>query len=141
MPIELAVDANVLFSAMLADGTTRRLILDRRLRLCAPSYLMEEMLRHMRGDDKLARKLNRTKEEAAMQLQSLGRHIEVVPLEEYGASIPEVLKDCPDPFDAEYLAVAKRRSIPLWTNDRRLKNQAAVEVLNTREVLELLGRK
>ncbi len=40
--MKLVVDANILFSALLRDSGTRKLLLDRRLSLFAPKFLLLE---------------------------------------------------------------------------------------------------
>jgi predicted nucleic acid-binding protein len=44
--VRLVVDANVLFSALIRDGVTRKLFFEDRLELFAPEYLFEEFAGH-----------------------------------------------------------------------------------------------
>lgn len=45
---------------------------------------------------------------------------------------------CPDPNDVEFFALCLAKKLPLWSNDKELKKQSAVKVLNTQEVMELV---
>ncbi|MFH1200554.1 MAG: PIN domain-containing protein [Candidatus Micrarchaeota archaeon] len=137
MAIELVIDANILFSATLTDGMSRRLILDPRLKLYAPAYLFAEFTEHVQHDAEFSGKLPQN-EETLMIMERFRQAIEVIPLVEFEGKLHETLKDCADPFDAPYIALADLRRIPLWSNDKRLKRQAGVKVLNTQEILKLL---
>ncbi len=140
MPLDLVIDANVLFSAMLAKSTTRQLLLSPRLELYAPEYLFEEFADHVQNDEEFKAKLSQNKEETALVLGRLKQAIQTVPLKAYTGQIRKTLPDCPDPADAPYLALASHLGLPLWSNDKRLKKQDRVVVLNTQEVLERLKK-
>ena len=43
---DLVVDANILFAALIRRGGTAELLLDRRLRLFAPEFLLQEFAKH-----------------------------------------------------------------------------------------------
>jgi len=51
--MELIVDANILVSALLKEGTTRELMFNIDLILYTPEFIMEEFFEHI---DKLAQK-------------------------------------------------------------------------------------
>ena len=44
--MNLVIDANILFSALLRDSGTRNMLLDRRLTLFAPRFLIIEYLKY-----------------------------------------------------------------------------------------------
>lgn len=139
MPLELVVDANVLFSALLAKSTTRNLLFNSRLKLYSPEYLISELKEHLETDSEMREKLKQTAEETDIVIDELLRTIEVIPLNEYGHMVKNSVETCPDEYDAPYFALAIHLKIPIWSNDKRLKKQNSVKVLNTREVLELLA--
>jgi predicted nucleic acid-binding protein len=58
--------------------------------------------------------------------------------EEYQKEMQEIIKSIPDKKDVEYLALALKEKVPLWSNDKELKKQSYVMVLSTREILELI---
>ena len=135
----LVIDANVLFSALLAKGTTRSLLFNSHLKLYAPEYLIDELSEHLHEDDELRKKLNQTKEETDIVIDALLKTVDVIPLEEYRACIKQALETCPDEDDTPYFALAMHLKIPLWSNDAKLKKQESVKVLNTGEVLKLVA--
>lgn len=46
---------------------------------------------------------------------------------------------CPDPRDVPYFALALALEARLWSDDRALRDQSAVPVVTTTELLERLG--
>lgn len=139
MPLELIVDANVLFSALLAKSTTRKLLFNPQLKLYAPEYLISELEEHLESDKELKEKLNQTKEETEIVIHELLHNIETIPAVEYRQSIEKAMEISPDEFDAPYFALALQLKIPIWSNDKRLKEQKTIQVYNTKEILEKLG--
>lgn len=45
-----------------------------------------------------------------------------------------------DEKDIEYLALAMKLKMPLWTNDKLLKNQNLVKAITTADLIELLDK-
>ncbi|ACS33287.1 Conserved hypothetical protein, C-term fragment [Thermococcus gammatolerans EJ3] len=72
-------------------------------------------------------------------LEILREHVIFVPEEFYSEFIPLALEICPDKDDADFVALSLKVNAPLWSNDRRLKEIREIKVLNTGEVLKLLG--
>ncbi len=44
----------------------------------------------------------------------------------------------PDPDDSEHFALALKLNCPIWSEDKLLKQQDKIEILNTKELLEKL---
>ena len=71
MPLELVVDANVLFSALLAKSFTRDLIFNPQLKLYSPEYLISELNEHLQSDEEIKEKLKQTGEETEKVIHEL----------------------------------------------------------------------
>lgn len=138
MSIELIVDANILFAALLAKKTTRELLFNPRLKLYAPEYLLAELYEHLQNDEEIQQKLQQTKEETDKILNELLNTIEVIPLKEYASLIPKAIQTSPDEYDAPYFALALHLNITLWSNEKKLKNQNTVKVITTQELIQKL---
>ncbi len=132
----LVVDANVLFSALVAsEGITRSMFSSLQLEFISPEFIEEEIEKYF---SQLVFKAKCSKEDVRMALDLLFAQIKILPHKEYEAFIKEAKKISPDPKDAEYLAVALAFNCPLWSNDKALKRQKEVEVISTTELLQLL---
>lgn len=56
--------------------------------------------------------------------------------EEYSRCMPEAKKVSPDPDDVDFFALALKLDCPIWSEDRLLKEQEAVRVCSTSEILK-----
>ena len=137
--MELVLDANVLVAGFLRSATTRELLLDEWLILWAPEYGLNETERVLTSP-RLRRKLGgRSQAEVRSLLTQLTARVRFLPASAYRHHLPKAQPLAPHPEDAPYLALALHLNLPLWSNDSALKNQKAVPVYSTEELLALLG--
>jgi len=47
----------------------------------------------------------------------------------------------PDPDDSDFFALALKLNCPIWSEEKKLKKQLEVKVVNTSELIEELGLK
>ena len=134
--ILLVVNTNVLFSFFGKSTTTRELIFLLSGRLISPEFAISELEEHK---EEVLRKAKIDEGTFQRVLDVLREHVIFVPEEFYSEFIPLALGICPDKDDADFVALSLKVNAPLWSNDRRLKDIKEIEVLNTGEVLELLG--
>jgi predicted nucleic acid-binding protein len=136
--MDLVLDANVLFSAFISkEGVTRKLLLDNRLSLYVPEFLLEESSKYL---GVLSEKTALSILDVRQLLDELYREANISvfaspELEEFRKKAKQI---CPDPNDVEYFALALKLACPIWSNDKLLKSQAEVRVLSTRDLLYTL---
>jgi len=133
--MDLVMDANIFFAALLHDGITRALMLDPYLTLFAPRMILKEVDAHK---ERLINKAKLNKERFEFILLLLQSKITLVSEYSYGRYLKEAATFCPDEDDIEYFALALMLGYPLWSNDKALKNQQAVHVFSTDELLKML---
>ena len=138
--MELIVDANVLLAAFLKDALTRELLLDSRLCLSAPEYLISEISRHLKRNAPLRKRIGLSSEELDELFEILTRNIKTYPKRAYASHLKEALSLAPHEEDAPYLALALFLDSPVWSNDQGLKNQEKVRIYTTSELLNKLTR-
>jgi predicted nucleic acid-binding protein len=134
----LIIDANLLFSALIKNSLTADLIFHDDVILSTPEFIVTEFLKY---EDILLKKMHRTREEYIQIMHMLKDAITVVPMEEYSKFLEEAERISPDPKDTLYLALAMKLKCPLWSNDKKLKQQNNIKVYSTDELLNLSGRK
>ncbi|WP_088858578.1 PIN domain-containing protein [Thermococcus profundus] len=134
--ILLVVNTNVLFSFFGKSTTTRELVFLLSGRLISPEFALEELREHR---DEIMKKAKIGEKEFEEILSVLREHIIFVNEGFYAEFIPLALKITPDKDDADFVALALKVKAPLWSNDKRLNEIEEIEVLNTKEVLGLLG--
>lgn len=131
--MDLVVDANILFSAAIADSKTSELLLIDDLRLYAPEYLFQEFKKY---EEELLEKTHREPEDFEQFVNLLRRHIRVVPKEEFRDELDTAREFCPDPADVPYFALALHLNASIWTDDKQLQEQQEVSILTTSDIVE-----
>jgi predicted nucleic acid-binding protein len=133
MPIVL--DTNILVSALLKDSVTRKLIIEHESRFLFPEVIFEEIREHKQ---ELLRKSGMDEEDFNTLLEMLMDKMTVVSSKElkpFYADAYELVKDI-DPDDALFFAcVLAHPGSALWSNDKMLKRQNKVKVMNTAEMI------
>lgn len=133
--MDLVVDANILFAAMIKEGYTSKQFFRDDLHLYAPEFLFVEFDKYR---DILLMKASRNEDEFEEILRIFERRIETIPREEIESFLEEAIRISPDEKDVPYIALAFRLHIPIWSNDKLLKKgQNRVKVYNTQEIGQL----
>ena len=133
--MRLVADTNILFSFFNERSTARNLSLLPNLDMHSPDFSMDEIVGH---------KLDILKRFSLSEAQFLliGKLLKIIvkfsKVEEYSEFLPEAQKISPDPEDSDFFALALKHKCPLWSEDKLLKRQSRVKVLNTKELLEEL---
>jgi predicted nucleic acid-binding protein len=131
--MELVFDANVLVAGFLRSAVTRELLLDERLTLWTPEYVLSET-EHVLTSRRLRSRLGRlSPSEIRFVLNQLTAKVRILPVSTYQHKLHEAKRLAPHAEDASYLALALHLHLPLWSNDSALKNQRIVPVHTTQE--------
>ena len=85
--MDLVVDANIIFAALIKDSFSYYLLFSGRFHLFAPEYVFTEIEKHK---EELLEKTERTTEEFYRLLEVLKRRINIVPLEELTEYVEKV---------------------------------------------------
>lgn len=134
--MDLVVDANVLFSALIKDSFAYNLLFSGSFHLFTPEYIFTELEKHK---EEILEKTERTTEEFFRLLETLKRRIVIVPLEELTPYVGEAEKLTPDPEDMAYFALALKLNCAIWSNDKKLKEQDKIKVYSTHELTKISG--
>ena len=129
----IVIDSNVLFSALIKDSTTRRLIIEHEEPFLFPEYVFVEFERHK---DLLVRKSKLSRASFDALVSILVSCVTIVSHEAIEPYLPRAHRiiDAIDPDDAIFIAcVLAHPGSVLWSDDSRLKQQ--VTVISTNELL------
>lgn len=129
--MDLVIDANILFSALIKDSFAYNLLFSGSIHLFTPEYIFTELEKHK---EEILKKTKRTEEEFFRLLEILKRRIDIVPLEELVPYVKDAEKLTPDPDDMAYFALALKLNCAIWSNDKKLKEQNKIRVYNTHEL-------
>lgn len=132
--MDLVVDANVIFAALIKDSFSSHLLFSREHHLLTPEYVFTEFEKHK---EEIMGKSERTTEEFYRLLDVLKRRIILIPLEELTVHVKEAETITPDPDDLAYFALALKYNCAIWSNDKKLKQQKRIIVYHTHELTSL----
>lgn len=134
--MQLVVDANILFAALIKDSTTLEILVEEFVEYFTPEWILEEFYKNK---DEILKKSKRTPEDFEELFEYLKQRITIVPKDDYKEFLEFAEKIAPHGKDAPYLALALKLKIPVWSNDSDLKEkQDHVKVYNTKDLLEIL---
>ena len=133
--MQLVVDVNVLFSAVIKDSFSRYLMFSDNLQLYAPEFILIEFAKYK---DILISKTQITLEQFDLIVNYLMETITIVSEVEYETKINIAKEICPDKNDIPYFALCMKLNVPLWSNDKALKNQKKIIVYSTDDLVKLV---
>ncbi|MFX0148909.1 MAG: putative toxin-antitoxin system toxin component, PIN family [Candidatus Hodarchaeota archaeon] len=132
--MKLVIDANILFAALIKEGSTAELLISDKLQFFAPEFLFTEFAKY---EELILKKTHRSHEEFMQFLDLLKEQINIIPKKEIIPFIEKAENISPDPKDTVYLALAFALKANIWSNDKRLKQgQEEITVFSTEELIE-----
>jgi len=132
----IVIDSNILFSALIRDSTTRKLILEYGGFFLFPEYIFIEVEKYK---SELLTKSKLNEEEFNKLLELILKKVMVVQDEllnpHYGEA-RRLAESVESPEDLTFFAcaLAYPESI-IWSNDQKLKRQTKVKIISTSEML------
>lgn len=136
--MNIVIDSNILFSALIKDSMIRKIILFSQEKFTSSEIIITEYLKY-KGELILKSKL--TENEFQELFSIIMKNISLIGNEELKYYIQEAKEICKniDPKDTEFIACALAYSDSiLWTEDKALKKIQEIRVCNTQEILEIL---
>ena len=134
--MDLVIDANILFAALIKESITSNLIVDDNLHLFSPEYIFEEFEKYRKI---IKHKMHRNDNDFDEALDVFQRRISLIPYEEIKPLIEKAITISPDIKDVQYIALALKLDIAIWSNDKALKEkQKEIDVYSTNEIIKLL---
>lgn len=137
-PLSIVVDANMLMSLLIAEGSKRMLFFSVHIKPVSPEFILFEIGEHWQ---EIIEKSKLSEEKLKFVLSEVRKTLNTFSLSDMRGFMSEALQTSPDPDDAEYFALALKLNCPIWSEDKLLKKQSRVEVLTTPELLSKLGLK
>lgn len=133
--MRLILDANVLFAALIKREVTLDLMYN--LQLYAPDLILNETLKYK---DYIIEKSGKPIYNFDKFLNLLLKYITLFPFSDFREFIDQAEKISPDPDDVSYFALALRLNCPIWSNDKKLKNQDIVKIYSTEDLIKLFNK-
>jgi len=136
--LKIVIDSNILFSALIKNSVTRKMILEYDGFFLFPSFIFEELEKHK---TELLKKSGMKRKSFETLLNLLLQKVLIVSTDvlfQYKTQAYELVKDI-DPDDTLFIACALTypESI-IWSDDKKLKQQHKINILNTVEMYWIL---
>jgi len=135
--MEFVIDTNILFSFFKHDSMTRKIIIEKQLKLYAPKETFTELIKYK---DEICEKSHITKKEFDRIISILSSFVETIPklkfIKSYEFATSFLLGNTKE--DAPFIGLALYLEIPLWSNDKALKKQNIVKVFSTSDLLKII---
>lgn len=134
--MKFVVDTNILFTFFWKDSFTKGILIDQNFQFFSPEYALQEINNH---EDEIIGKTRISKEKFDKLRHDLAICVEFIPIEEYKEFLKESSLLIPKhQDDIEFLALALKLKLPVWSNDLHLKEQNKIKVYATKEFVDLL---
>lgn len=136
--MKLTADANILFSALLKEGVTRKIWFDPQIELYAPKYLLTEFAKYKPA---LLKKFGGSKKEFESFFEKLVSQACFLEDNELKPYLPAAASLSKDQKDWLYLACALKQDTGIWSNDKEFKKQNRITTKTTTELFKEAGLK
>ncbi len=133
--MQIVIDANPVISLLIKPNRVIvELLFLEDLEIFAPELLFDEI---EQNKGIIIKKSGMTNEEFNKFLSIIKKRISVVPEAEFLKFRGKSEEICPDEKDITYFALALHLKCPIWSNEKRLRNQNHVNVYATHELIEI----
>lgn len=136
--MRFVVDANVIFSALIADATTRTLLIDLDHEYYTPEFVHTEIRKHR---STIEEKSGVSASAVEVVLDTLFDELLLVPdgnLKPHLQVAHTAIGDT-DPDDVPYLAAALATDAAIWSDDGDFAKQSRVDVYTTSDMVAEFG--
>ena len=133
--MKLVVDANVLFSALIKQSKTLELLLHPFFELYSVEFIFQEFEKHK---DKVLEKTYVSSEDFNEVFEKIKKIITFIKEEDLIEYLEEADLITPDPDDVIYFALALKLNCPIWSQDKKLKQQDKIKIYSTEELVKKL---
>ncbi|HIG95354.1 TPA: PIN domain-containing protein [Candidatus Woesearchaeota archaeon] len=133
--MDFVLDANILFAALIKDSTTSEILFNEHVQVFAPEFLLEEFYKHK---DEILAKTRRSKEDFEEIYETLKNDITLIPFEEFCPFLKIAEKLISDEDDRVYFALAIQLNIPIWSNDKKFREQKIVKIYTTADLMKII---
>ena len=136
---DFIADTNILFSFFWENSFTKGILLDQEFNFFSPEHALIEINSHI---NEIKSKTGITEEKFKELRKDLAICVNFIPLEEYKEFLNESLNLLPKHTDdIDFIALALKLNLPIWSNDHHLKEQKKIKIYTTKELLEVIEGK
>ena len=138
--MKLVIDTNVVISALVRDGFSRKIILYENIELVSPEFSLKEIYKYK---ELILEKSGLTEEEFKNLLFAILSKIKIIPKSKYESFINKAdeLIGKIDPKDIPFLALALSfQNDGIWSDDAHFKKQNKIKAWTTKEIISIISK-
>ena len=135
--MNIVIDTNVFISALIKNSITRELIINSKNNLLFPELELEEIEKHKK---EILKKSGLSEGEFYILLLNLLKHVIIIKTKDiinYRKRSFNIIGKI-DKDDIIFFATSLAFKCPIWSEDKDLKKQNKVKILNTRDIIASL---
>jgi predicted nucleic acid-binding protein len=133
--MKFVVDTNVLMTFFWKNSFSKGLLYDKNISFFSPEYALEEL---DRNSSEIMKKTGISAGEFKKIKMELSVLVEFIPIEEYSKFLKKA-SSISNKEDVDFIALALKLKIPVWSNDKDFKKQKFTKVFTTNEFIKLVS--
>ena len=136
--MRFVVDTNIIFSALIKDSITRKILLSTKFEFFTPEYVFIEIQNH---SEEIMERCDLDQNDFKLMIDTLMTDIMVVSTDDFREFVQkayDIMKDI-DEDDTSFLALAMMiEGKGIWSNDPHFDKQNEINVWKTKDMVKLL---
>ncbi len=135
--MKIVIDTNIFIAAIIKPSMVRRLLVESSSKLLFPEAVLTELNEHQ---NEILKKSGLSQNDFEVVKSTLLKYVELVPtasIKPYSKEAFRIIGQI-DPDDVPFIASCLAHNAILWSEDKDLKKQNKIKVLNTAEIKNLL---
>ena len=132
--MKLVTDTNILFSFFWEDSLIKQILTSPNMEILSHIFALDELKKH---SSLIINKTKISKREFTVEFNKLKSFVKFLPKEYYQSFLKTAEEISPDKSDAHFLALCLRLNLPLWSNDKELKKQNKVIVVDIKDIIDI----
>lgn len=132
--MKVVVDTNILFSFFWQGSFIKNILISSNMEIFSSELALEELNKY---SSLIINKTKTSKIKFDLELNNLKSFVKFLSENYYKNFMKTAEEISPDKDDAHFLALCLKLNLPLWSNDKELKNQDKVTVLDTEDIINL----
>jgi len=134
--MNLILDNNILFSLMNPHSMNSFVFENlSEIEFFAPLFIVEEFNKY---EKECLRKSKLNKNDFNQRKKEIFSRINFIQFPEFKKYVRFAQEFCPDENDVFYFGLCLKLNLPLWSNDKNLKEQDKVVVLDTKDLIDIV---
>jgi predicted nucleic acid-binding protein len=130
--MKLVIDTNIIISALIKNGISRRIIISPLINFIAPDYMLQEISKY---EKLICKKAKLNHDEFRLLLNLIFENINIIPKEDYKDQLNHAKTLIDDINDIPFIALClASKADGIWSDDVHFKTQKDIMIFRTKEL-------